>query len=135
MWLFTRYGFYSIACAREPNGSIDRQSLTVRARRETHLRDLQKRFPSLAGAEIVILTNRDYRYRLIVSKAVWVATLAELAQEQEWSNFKDEVAAFQGSAGSDYVRALHQVWSVMYGLQEKGTSSKDRPDRQKNSSR
>ena len=42
-----------------------------------------------------------------------------LAQEQEWSNFKNEVAAYQGKADSEYVHALHEVWSVMYTLQEK----------------
>jgi hypothetical protein len=66
----------------------------------------------------VSLPNRDYRYRLIVPKASLVTVVAALAEEQEWSNFKDEAAQFQGAAGSDYVRALHRVWGVMFGLQE-----------------
>ena len=119
MWLFTRYGFYSIACARHPNGSLDPATVMVRARRVAHLTNLQKRFPALGGADILTLPNRDYGYRLIVSKEVWVGIVAELAQEQEWSNFKNEVAAYQGKADSEYVHALQEVWSVMYTLQEK----------------
>jgi hypothetical protein len=68
MWLFTRYGFYSIACARQANGSVDPDALMIRARVAAHLRDLQRRFPALAGKEIVTLPDRDYRFRLIVPK-------------------------------------------------------------------
>ena len=57
MWLFTRYGFYSIACANKPGGSVDTESVMVRARRIAHLRSLQKRFPGLAGGEILDLAE------------------------------------------------------------------------------
>jgi len=114
MWLFTRYGFYSIACARKPDGSLDPELLMVRARRKEHLANLQKRFAALAGAEIVRLPHRDYRYRLVVPKHAWVTVIAELAREQEWSNFKKEAERFLGAAGRDYTDALHQVWGVMY---------------------
>jgi hypothetical protein len=119
MWLFTRYGFYSIACARQPDGALDPHTLMVRGRRVAHLKNLQKRFPALASSEIVTLPNRDYRYRLIVSKEVWGTTVLELAQEQEWSNFKNETARYQGGGDSDYLHALHEVWSVMHSLQKK----------------
>jgi hypothetical protein len=118
MWLFTRYGFYSIACANKPDGSLDTQTVMVRARCIAHLRSLQKRFPVLAGGEILTWPKRDYRYRLIVPKKSWVASIDELAQEQEWSNFKNEAAKYQGAPGADYERALHDVWSVMNRLQE-----------------
>jgi hypothetical protein len=88
MWLFTRYGFYSVACARHPQGSIDPNTLMIRARRVAHLTNLQKRFPALGISEILTLPNRDYRYRLLVAKEAWVGIVAELAQEQQWSNFK-----------------------------------------------
>lgn len=124
MWLFTRYGFYSIACARSPDGTLDPGTVMVRARRVAHLKNLQKRFPTLASEEIVTLAHRDYRYRVIAAKEVWVAVVAELAQEQEWSNFKSEAARFQGGAESAYVHALHEVWGIMYRLQEKAESPK-----------
>jgi hypothetical protein len=118
MWLFTRYGFYSIACARKPDGSLDAETVMIRARRSSHLAALKKRFAVLSSAEVITLQARDYRYRVIVPKKVWVKVIGQLAEEQEWSNFKNETADFQGDAGSDYTSALHDTWSVMYRLQE-----------------
>ena len=78
----------------------------------------------LAAGEILTWPKRDYRYRLILPKKSWVAIVADLAQEQEWSNFKDAAEEFQGKRGKRYVRALHDVWSVMYGLQESEDASR-----------
>jgi hypothetical protein len=119
MWLFTRYGFYSIASAKKVDGSLDSRSMMVRARVAEHLSNLKKRFSVLADAEVLTLPERDYRYRLIVPKQVWVSVAAELAEEQEWSNFKDEAARYQGKLGSEYIGALHRVWTEMYQLQRK----------------
>lgn len=118
MWIFTRYGFYSISCASKADGSLDDQHVMVRARCIAHLHSLQKRFPALAVHEILTLPNHDYRYRLITPKASWVAIIGDLAQEQEWSNFKNEAARYQGRSGRGYVDALHKVWDVMYRLQQ-----------------
>jgi hypothetical protein len=120
MWVFSRYGFYSVASASKPDGSIDSGLVMVRARVRKHLEDLQVRFPLLAGAEIRHWPDHDYSYRILMAKESWVATIAELAQEQEWSNFKDETEAFQGVAGSEYVDTLHRVWSIMKNLEVKG---------------
>ncbi len=117
MWIFTRYGFYSAACAKR-DGALDPQTVMIRARCIDHLKSLQRRFPAIADAEILSFAGTDYRYRLIVSKDIWIGIVGELAREQEWSNFKNEAARFQGAAGTDYVHALHKVWSVMNQLQE-----------------
>jgi hypothetical protein len=122
MWVFTRYGFYSIACASQTDGSLDFGTVMIRARRAAHLSNLQKRFPALADQDIVALPNRDYRYRLIISKEVWAAVVTELAREQEWSNFKNEVASYQGRADPEYVHALHEVWRCM-GCRGESTNS------------
>jgi hypothetical protein len=119
MWLFTRYGFYSIACASKKDGSIDSQTMMIRARDIDHLKRLQKRFQTIGDAEIVTTPDRDYHYRLIAPKDVWTAIVAELAQEQDWANFKNEAARYQGHTGSQYVRALHRVWGIMHDLQER----------------
>ena len=70
MWLFTRYGFYSIACARKSDNSIDPKLVMIRARLLPHLKNLQQRFPALAEVEVVTLPARDYLYRLIVPKVI-----------------------------------------------------------------
>jgi hypothetical protein len=121
MWIFTRYGFFSIACADKPDGSLDSQSVMVRARCIDHLCSLQKRFPVLVVSKIIELPNHDYRYRLLVPKASWSAIVCELAQEQDWSNFKNEAARYQGNSGKRYIRALHAVWAVMSRLQQDDT--------------
>lgn len=41
-----------------------------------------------------------------------------LAAETDYDNFKSAVADHQGSAGANYERALHDVWSVMARLQK-----------------
>jgi hypothetical protein len=68
MWIFTRYSFYSIACASATDGALDPNTMMIRARRLDHLQKLQARFPEIAGLEIVSLAHRDYRYRLVVPK-------------------------------------------------------------------
>jgi hypothetical protein len=55
---------------------------------------------------------------LIIPKAAWAKIIGELAQEQEWSNFKNEASKYQGISGRKYVQALHDVWDVMYRLQQ-----------------
>lgn len=122
MWIFTRYGFYSIACAHGSSGALDPEVVMVRARHATHLIRLQKRFPVLAQVEILNLPNRDYRYRLVIPKHVWAGIVNEIVAEQEWSNFKNEVTRSQGPEGSDYVSALHEVWGVMHGFQAQAES-------------
>ena len=92
----------------------------VRARVRKHLTNLQRRFPSLARVKVVALPGRDYGYRLIVPKAVWVDVLKALAEEQTWSNFKNEAAAHSTETGSAYIKGLHDVWRVMYKLQSPG---------------
>ena len=118
MWLFTRYGFYSIACAHGTDGSVNKKKLMIRARRFNHLKNLQTRFHFLSESEIVRLPNRDYRYRIVVAKEVWADVLSDLVQEQEWSNFKAEAGRYQASGGEDYIHALHDVWHVMKRFQD-----------------
>ena len=121
MWVFSIYGFYSIACATKTDGTLDPAMVMVRARCKDHLQNLQKRCPELAGSKILSPPNRDYGYRLIVPKSIWVAALKEMAEEQTWGNFKNEVAQRMGPDGADYSDALHDVWRTMYRLQESET--------------
>jgi len=121
MWVFTRYGFLSIACASKPGGKIDESTVMVRARQRQHLENLQKRFPEseLGKAEILDFVGTDYGYRLIISKSAWISILTELAMEQTWSNFKNETSRFTLSqhGSSQYPMALHRVWETMNELQ------------------
>jgi hypothetical protein len=59
---------------------------------------------------------------VVVAKNACAAIVAEMVEEQEWSNFKNEVARHHGPGQADYSQALHQVWQVMYGFQQKQTA-------------
>lgn len=122
MWIFTKYGFFSVVCARQGSGdsgqAVDPDRMMVRARVRDHLESLKDRFPDQLGeCEIHDSTNTDYAFRLFVDKTAWSQVLAELADETDYDNFKDEVKAHQGPAGEAYVHSLHRVWDVMYRLQ------------------
>lgn len=122
MWLFTKYGFYSVVCARQGDGGygqpIDESRLMVRARLRQHLKALQTRFPAVLGdAEILVFPGSDYAFRIFVPKTAWVTVAAELTDEIAYDNFKAEVA--RGDAGQSYEAALHDVWSVMNRLQKR----------------
>ena len=92
----------------------------VRARVRKHLTNLKRRFTSLSNSKILVWPGRDYGFRLVVPKRIWVEVLKELAEEQTWSNFKGEAAATKAETGSTYIRKLHDVWSVMLELQNSG---------------
>jgi predicted small integral membrane protein len=121
MWIFTRYGFFSIACATGAEGALDADTVMVRSKLDEHLLSLKARFPGteLGKAEIQSSDLTDYRYRIVLPKADWVAALAELATEQTWSNFKNETSRFSRAKKTAYayVDALHRIWDVMHRLQ------------------
>lgn len=123
MWLFTKYGFFSVVCARQGEGghdqAVDLNRFMVRARLREHLTALQQRFPELlADSEIREFAGSDYAYRIFVPKAVWSQVLVGLNDELDYDNFKSKAAEFLGAAGDDYLRKLHEVWSVMSRLQK-----------------
>ena len=123
MWIFTKYGFYCAVCARMGNGEhgqpIDPCWIMVRARVREHLVALVAKFPDQLGlCEIKAFTGTDYAYRIFVPKPDWMNVLAGLGDDLDYDNFKSAVARHQGH--NHYEDALHEVWSVMHGVQERG---------------
>ena len=123
MWIFTKYGFYSAVCARQGDGGhsqpVDPNRIMVRGRVRNHLESLKDRFSDLLGdCEVKEFAGTDYAFRLFVEKSVWSQVLVGLNEDMDYDNFKSEVARFQGSDGAAYEHSLHDVWSVMYGLQK-----------------
>jgi hypothetical protein len=121
MWLFTKYGFYSVVCARQGDGRhgrpVDSDRLMVRCRMRSQLEALQRRFPDLLGdLQIHESPDTDYAYRLFVEKSIWSQVLVGLNEELDFDNFKSAVARCQ-EPNAAYEQALHEVWSVMHRLQ------------------
>lgn len=64
MWIFSRYGMFSIAAKGD--------NVEVRARCKKHLEKLSKRFEfMLLKPKILQLKNRDYSFRIKLDKFVW----------------------------------------------------------------
>lgn len=97
MWIYTRFGFYSIVAIK---GSDDR--LAIRSRSKEDLINLIERFELLDAGEsfltsgIIETTNSDYRFRIFVSRAVLKKLMAGIAEDIDYPNFKNEVEAKQG---------------------------------------
>lgn len=90
----------------------------VRCRLRTHLESLKERFSDvLAECEIREFAGADYAYRIFVDKAAWSRVLVDLNEELNYDNFKSATSRYQGSRGSAYNAALHDVWDVMNQLQ------------------
>lgn len=115
MWLFTKYGFYSVAEPYEKDRDHNWTSpiLLIRARRYEHLEALKERFPRQLG-DLNIWKNvgTDYQYRIIVSRSTWSEVVAKLTAEIDYSNFKDAVEEVMPE--SKYLQALHKVWVTVY---------------------
>lgn len=118
MWLFTKYGFFSVVCAREGNGWIDKVDpniLMVRARSKQHLDNLIARFPELKSCKKIETPHNDYRYRLFCEKATWSKIMMALSEELDYDNFKNKVKQHLGD--KKYENCLGDVWSTMYRFQ------------------
>jgi hypothetical protein len=133
MWLFTKYGFFSVVCARRGKGEsvkLDQKLLMVRARDRDHIEGLKRRFSRELGSYgIKESPSNDYRFRIFVPRKVWLGVARALAADIDYGNFKSEAARTQGKAGDDYIDVLHTVWSVAYRAQSKkyGPGIYDKP--------
>lgn len=133
MWLFTKYGFFSVKQDKQ-----DRYF--VRARRRTDLENLCQEMDNywrqsatdpmliVATVEQIPMTQAalesfihewpaaDYRYRLIVSKKALGVLFAAFVDSIDYPNFKSEVAKHPDQ--KDHLALYHKVWGTMAGLQE-----------------
>src|SRR5436190_22648016 len=106
MWLFTTQGFYSVVAHRR-----DPDRLLVRARAREDLEALRDQIPDL---RIFSDAHADYRWRAVVTRAEWVAAIAQLATEIDYENFKNAVAARHSV---ERARLYGHVWATLRGLQ------------------
>lgn len=120
MWLFTRFGFFSVVC----NVHDDKQ-LIVRGRSLDDMRSLIDRYGDTlrrVHADIKTTPDADYRYRLFVQKPNWASVAAQIVGDIDYNNFKDEVHKVSHERAEAYM----DVWSTMYGVQ-RSEENKKRP--------
>lgn len=131
MWLMTRFGFYSVTCARKDGNragaAIEPGIFQVRARVKAHLENLCDRFPALLGeAEIIETPHNDYRWRIFVARDTWCEIAAYLADDITYDNFKSECGRQMGDQPFGYTAALHDVWATMLGMQRRAPGTDPR---------
>ncbi|UIS74613.1 hypothetical protein [Morganella phage Mecenats66] len=95
MWIFTSNGMISAVCQNK--------KMVIRAREKNALMSF------IPGHEIIVIPNRDYMYRVIVSRAQFMEALITAGESIDYPNFKDSIPAHL----YQYHNACHQVWSVM----------------------
>lgn len=125
MWLFTKYGFFSVVNARKGRGHVteplDPDTLQVRARSRAHLENIIARFDALHGSEIIETPRADYLFRILVPRDVWGDIAGDLVGEITYDDFKGECGrrheSLVESPSDDYIDALHKAWHTMNEFQ------------------
>lgn len=112
MWLTTTHGFYSVVQHRDHH-----DKLVVRARSREDIEALESVIP---GLEPYSDARADYRWRAVVSRAEWVAAVAQMVVEIDYPNFKSAVAERQGSRRASL---YGEVWRTLLALQGKDEGS------------
>jgi len=109
MWLATKHGFYSIVCAHGPDGKPHPELMMIRARKHSHLVNLQ-RFHDDLGL-IRKSEGTDYPYRIFAGRDVVLSMVARLAAEIYYDNFKGVVTITMPKDAA-YKKFLHSVWGL-----------------------
>lgn len=107
MWVMTTEGFYSAVEDRD-----DSDAVLVRSR----VREDAERLAEAVGGTVLETPDADYAFRVRVAKVDWERYLTDAATEIDYDNFKNAVAARQGSVRA---RVYGEVWSVLLRLQRR----------------
>ena len=123
MWLFTKYGFFSVVCARSvENGvvtdKIDHSKMMIRSRCKEHLEALKLEMPFyLNDVEIHSDFGTDYAYRMFVNRIQYMGVIEYLAEDIDYGNFKS--AAKEHGASDEYLHLLSEIWLDGFEFQER----------------
>lgn len=102
MWVFTETGFISAVTDLK-----DSDQMIVRARDRQSLEPLSE----MADVAIVSTPERDYPFRVFVSKFDYTSWLVDAVDDMTYNNYKSRMSV---TRGREYVSALHDVWEVMH---------------------
>lgn len=109
MWVASVYGWFSVT-----ESSVEPGKIQVRARERADLEAL--RAASGIASPIIETPKADYRFRALVSRSEWDATIAPtLAASVRYPNFKRAIG--DTPAQQHKLDAYHAVWATMHRLQ------------------
>lgn len=126
MWLFTRYGFFSVVLdpsikpEHNSHGVTAHYNVSIRSRVKKDLLLLLELPTALRAAqpEIVELKNRDYPYRIYASREELQELMQFLANDLDYDNFKNMVDRAKGM-GPERHDLYSRVWGVMHDAEAK----------------
>ena len=116
MWIFTKQGYFSIACGRDYDDMLDPKTKMLRCRCSQQLEALKADYPDiLHGKKVQFTYETDYSYRIILRQEELNLLLFEIADNIDYSNFKQE-ALCTNPGDFQFIKLLHQVWEWWYLL-------------------
>jgi hypothetical protein len=104
MWVFSQDGFISAV-----DNGVKPGYLAVRARDRQSLVPLSE----MAEAEIEFTPNRDYQYRVYVTRAMFQDFMNLSIETLDYGNFKDRLKV---SRGKVFAHAAGSVWATMHDV-------------------
>jgi hypothetical protein len=106
MWVISKSGFYSVV--QTTDGKVQ-----VRSRSREDLERLQQFMPEPRAGKILSTPHADYPYRIVVMPSVWQYCVSKLAEEIDYPNFKDAVAAID----QDRAQVYSDVWGTLRAIE------------------
>lgn len=117
MWIFSKYGFFSVT-----QNAQRKDLIQIRARAEQDLIDLKEAFPQLERNPIIETPQADYRWRIVCQRWKWNLIGASLTADIDYGNFKGKIATIPTQREKGPM--LHDIWSIHHAYQQR----KSRPD-------
>lgn len=118
MWIFTTQGFASVVKDTERKArksSRGAEWLLLRCRTKNHIQSFERMLKRLGWSGMHSYSpNRDYAYRLSLTRDQLAKLMVYVADDVDYPNFK---VAASAEGGDRYHDALTRVWSSMQRLQ------------------
>lgn len=118
MWLFTKYGFFSVV-EKLPG----EYHVRARSRRDLEILVAKATYraprPAADVEDLPIhdTPTGDYGFRLVITRHQWTHLIAPiLVGSVVYSNFKSEIARTPDQ--TDKIGPLHEIWSIMANYQD-----------------
>lgn len=109
MWLATKDGFFSIV--KNTQSKKEKEAYFVRARKS---QDLRNAFPKKI---VYVSRQKDYAYRVLVSKTELKKLMNKTVNDLDYYNFKDTIKKIPNQR--DKVPFYNEIWAVMNDYQSK----------------
>ncbi len=127
MWLFTRWGFFNVASARQGDGShdneIDSHSLVIGAVESDHLEALKAHLPDLIGnCFLKEVAESAFKAQMIVDKNIWSQVMLSLSQELNYDDFREEIVKTHSMDDPSYLKTITDIEEFISKIRSTGTT-------------